>query len=252
MKSTSLDKTLIIIKTLSKHQANGNSLGELSSILGYPKSTIHHILKTLINYDYVEQDKESRKYKLGFVWVNVAQKVLDNINIRSRANVYLRELGEESGESVHLSILRDGKAVYIDSTRKLNPKGLTLPTYEGTSTEPHLCAGGKVLISELSEEEIRNMYGGGEKLEVHGRNSIDNITQLIAELKNVKERGYATDNEEFCEGVRCVAAPIRAGGKIIAAISIRGTIFTVTLDQLHGELKDMVTAKAKEISSLSN
>lgn len=69
------------------------------------------------------------------------------------------------------------------------------------------------------------------------------------ELERVREQGYAIDNEEYYEGVRCVAAPIRSGGKIIAAISITGSIFAITMDRIDNELKELVMKQAEKISS---
>jgi len=65
MKLTSLDKSLQVIDLLSRHP-EGLSLFELSTMLDFPKSTIHHILHTLLPYNYVSRDPETRKYSLGF------------------------------------------------------------------------------------------------------------------------------------------------------------------------------------------
>jgi DNA-binding IclR family transcriptional regulator len=68
-------------------------------------------------------------------------------------------------------------------------------------------------------------------------------------LEKVRNQGYAIDDEEYYEGVRCVAAPIRAGGEIVAALSLTGSVFTMTLGRINQELRDLVVRKADEISS---
>ena len=67
-------------------------------------------------------------------------------------------------------------------------------------------------------------------------------------MENIRKQGYAIDNEEYYEGVRCVAAPIRAGGKIMAAVSITGSIFTMTMERIKEKLIGLVKKTADEIS----
>ena len=245
MKLTSLDKSLQVIELLGKNP-QGLSLLEMSDMLGFPKSTIHHILSTFLPYDYVAQNRETRKYHLGFKFLSLSKVILDTIDIRKIANKYLRQLHEECNETAHLAILRDGKVIYIDKIEK--PMGLSLATYVGFATEPHAAAGGKMLLSELSPEEIRKIYHSGP-LKVYGKNAITSMDQLLRELEKVRKQGYAIDDEEYYEGVRCVAAPVRAGGKIVAAISITGSIFTMTMERIDNELKALVMDKAEKVSS---
>jgi IclR family KDG regulon transcriptional repressor len=245
MKLTSLDKSLQVIDLLSKNPG-GLSLLELSVLLEFPKSTIHHILDTLIPHDYIAKDPETRKYSLGFKFLEIGRRILDNMDIRRIARKYLRELHDECKEAVHLAILRNGKVIYIDKID--TPGGLSLATYIGFTTDPHAAAGGKVLLSELPPKEIVNIYQG-KPLEVYGKNTITDLNQLLVELKKVRNRGYAIDDEEYYEGVRCIAAPIRAGGEIVAALSATGSIFTMPMERIHGELKELVMRKAEEISS---
>ena len=128
MKLTSLDKSLQVIEVLSKNP-QGLSLLEMSNILGFPKSTIHHILSTFLPYDYVAQNGETRKYHLGFKFLSLSKVILDTIDVRKIANKYLRQVHEECNETTHLAILRDGKVIYIDKIEK--PGGLSLATYTG-------------------------------------------------------------------------------------------------------------------------
>ena len=72
---------------------------------------------------------------------------------------------------------------------------------------------------------------------------------IVEELENVRKQGYAIDNEEYYEGARCVAAPVRAGGRIQAAVSVTGSIFTMTMDRINRELVGLVTETAKTISN---
>jgi DNA-binding IclR family transcriptional regulator len=245
MKLLSLDRSLKILDLLSKNQ-KGLSLSDLATKLGFPQSTIHHILSTFLPYDYISQDPETKKYSLGFKFLSLGKVILDNIDVRRIANPHLRQLHQECNEAVHLAILRDGKVVYIDKIDKSG--GLSLATYIGFSTDPHAAAGGKVLIAELPPNQIIQIYKD-RPLKKYGKKTITNLNKLLKELKKIKDQGYAVDDEEYYEGVRCVAAPIKAGGQTLAAISITGSIFTMTMERINNELKELLVKATEKISS---
>lgn len=245
MKLNSLDKSLQIIEILCGY-SQGASLSELTTKAGFSKSTVHHILSTFLPYEYIAQDPETKKYSLGFKFLNISNFILDNIDIRKIAHKYLLQLHEECIEAVHLAILKNGKAVYIDKINK--PDGLSLATYVGFYTDPHAAAGGKVLLSELPLNKIMEIYQGNSAKK-YGKNTITSLDKLLKELKKIKKDGYAIDDEEYYEGVRCVAAPIRAGGQVVAAVSITGSIFTMTMELINNKLKRLVIKTAEKISS---
>jgi len=219
---------------------------DISEMLDYPKSTAHHILSTLQTYDYVSQDPETKKYSLGFKFLSIGRGILDNIDVRRTAHRYLLELHQQCKEAVHLAILRDRKVIYID---KIDTQGMvSLATYIGYRTDPHAAAGGKVLLSELPRKEIMDIYRE-RPLNTYGKNTITTLPRLFKELEKVKEQGYAIDDEEYYEGIRCVAAPIRAGWKTVAAVSITGSIVTMTMQRIHNECKAMVMETTERISN---
>lgn len=245
MKLSSLNKSLEVLDLLSENP-KGLNLSELSAKLGYPQSTIHHILSTFLPYDYVAQDPDSKKYSLGFKFLAVSKTILDNLDVRKAAYNHLRFVSEESGEAAHLAILRNGKAVYIDKVEK--PDGLTLVTHIGFSPNPHATAVGKVLLSELPIPEIMKIYRKG-RLTAYTKKTITNLDKLIMELEKIKKQGWAIDTGEYTVGVNCVAAPIRVGGRIVAAISITGSTFSMTMERINNKLKDLVIKTAEKISS---
>ena len=247
MKLSSLDKSLQVIEQLSR-TPRGLSLSELTQTLGYPKSTIHHMLSTFLPYDYVSQDPETKKYRLGFRFLSISNIILDNMDIRKIAHEHLRELHQKCNEAVHLYVLRNGYLVCLDKIQTPGVGGLSLDTYIGFRTDPHAAASGKVILSELPHNQIKELYKD-RPLKVYGKNTITTFAQLFEQLENIKKQGYAIDNEEYYEGARCIAAPVRAGGCIEAAISVTGSIFTMTMDRITRELSVLVTSTAKAISS---
>ena len=215
-------------------------------MLNLHPSSVHHMLNTLLPRNYIAQCPETKKYSLGFRFLEISKGILENMDIRSIARKYLEELHKESREAVHLAVLKNKKVLYIDKIN--NPSGLSLSTYIGFVTDPHATAGGKVLLVGLSTKEVREIYENGPPKEF-GKSTITNLEKLLEELDKIRKQGYAIDDEEYSEGVRCVAAPIRAGGRIEASLSITGSIFAITVDRIEQELKGLVMAKARKISS---
>ena len=245
MKLSSLDKSLNIIDLLGKNP-RGLSLSKISEILQVPISTVHHILSTFLSHGYISQDSETKKYSLGFRFVSMSKTILDNLDVRKIAHDHLTRLHEKCRESVFLAVLRDGKIAYIDRINYLS--GLSLATNVGYTTDPHATAGGKVLLCELTHQEIERIYGN-RSLQRYGKNTITALHELFKELGNVRARGYAIDDEEYYEGVRCVGAPIRAGGKIVAALSITGSVFSMTMERINEEIVALAVETAEKISS---
>jgi IclR family KDG regulon transcriptional repressor len=245
MKISSLHKSLNIIDLLSKNP-RGLNLSTISETLRVPASTVHHILSTFLSHGYVSKDPETRKYSLGFKFVSISKGILENVDVRKIAHDHLTRLHEKCRESVFLAVLREGRIAYIDRVNYLS--GLSLATNVGFTTEAHATAGGKVLLSGLTREEVERMYGN-RPLRRYGKNTVATLHELFRELEQVKARGYAVDDEEYYEGVRCVGAPVRAGERIVAALSITGSIFSMSMDRINEELIGLAVTTAEKISS---
>ena len=245
MKINSIERCLKVIDTLSDHPA-GLKLTELSGLLDSHPSSVHHMVATLLPHDYIAQDPDTKRYSLGFRFLEISRKILDNLDIRQIANRHLQALRRESQEAVHLAMLRGDKVVYID---KLDtPSGLSLATYVGFATDPHAAAGGKVLLAGLKDDAVKSIYKN-KSLKGYGKNTITRLPALMAELDRIRKQGYAVDNEEYYEGVRCVAAPVRSGGQVVASISITGSIFTMTQARIEKELAAKVVKAADSVSA---
>jgi len=245
MKINSIDRAVKVIELLSENP-RGLKLTEISSRLDMNPSSAHHLLNTLLPYDYIAQNRDTKKYLLGFRFLEISRRIMDNMDIRKVARKYLEELRKETREAVHLVILRGNKVVYIDKFD--NPGGLSLATYIGFATDPHAAAGGKVLLAGLPKNNVKEIYQN-RKLKNYGKKTITTLPMLLEELENVRKQGYAIDDEEYYEGVRCIAAPIRSGGQVVASISVTGSIFSITMDRIERELKDLVKKTADQISA---
>lgn len=240
-----IDKGIVLIELLSKHP-KGLTLTEMSNMLEFNKSTVHRIAQTYLAHGYVAQDPELRKYYLGLKFLSVSSKLLESFDLREVARRDLIELHEKSNEITQLYSMRDKKQVCIDKIG-LPSQGLAISSSVGWTTEPHPSAAGKVLLSELDLKEILAIYPT-KSLRPYGKNTITNFDEFLKELDSVRAQGYAIDDEEYYEGVRCVAAPIRANGKIVASVSVTGSIFRITTKRIGQNLISLVKGTAEKIS----
>jgi len=246
MKIQSIEKTIRIIELLG-NSPSGLGLTQMSNALKYPPSTVHHIISTLMFHGYVNQASDTKRYSLGYAFLHISHRILENMDLRKVARKYLQELHQKSNETVHLAILREGRVIYIDKIQR--PGSLSLATYVGFSTHPHAAAGGKVLLSQLSRDEVYKIYGSCH-LPAYTKKTITDLNRLMEELNQIRESGYAVDDEGYYEGIRCVAVPVKNGrGRIVAALSITGSIFTMTKEKIEKELIDLVVKTGERISS---
>ena len=155
MKLNSIDKCFQIIELLHENPQSLR-LSEIGGMLGLHPSYVHHMLNTLLPRNCIAQCPETKKYSLGFRFLEISKGILENMDIRSIARKYLEELHKESREAVHLAVLKNKRVLYVDKIN--NPSGLSLSTYIGFVTDPHATAGGKVLLAGLSTKEVGEIY----------------------------------------------------------------------------------------------
>ncbi|UCH24859.1 MAG: IclR family transcriptional regulator [Trueperaceae bacterium] len=218
-----LARGLQIIDQLEASAA-GMSVTSIAEMFGVDKSSASRFIKTLVSYGYAEQDPATRLYKLGPRLVSLGQSVLNKISFRDQARPFLRQLVAQTGECAHLAKLANGGALYIDQVD--TPASLRVSTDVGTLGPLHCTALGKVLLA-FAEVPIPG--------ELKGFTARTIVTQdsLRSHLEQVRQLGYAIDDEEYNVGVRCVAAPVYdVNGDLAGAIGISGPTGRVTLERI--------------------
>lgn len=198
---------------------SGVSLSRLSEATGMNMSTAHRLLGTLIAYGYVYQNGVSKEYCLGTQSFRLGQSAATNMDVRVHAMDVMRDLSEQTNEVCNLALLRDNVAVYIAQVQA-EERAVQMFTKLGAAV-PLYCTGvGKAMLAHMGQEAVEQ-YLQTTSLQAHTVYTIANPLRMRQELERIREVGYALDNEENEEGVRCVAAPIfQADGQVIAAISM--------------------------------
>jgi len=219
-------------------------LQEICEKLDLNKSTAHGIINTLKHHGLIEQDPETQKYRLGLNLLVLGSKVLNRLDVRTIAAPILKEVCAKTDETVHLGILDGIEVVYIDKYE--SSQSMRLFTKIGTRY-PAYCTGiGKAMLAFMpTEEQIKSIP---DELNRFTEYTLKDKKEVIEHLKKVKQQGYAIDDEENMEGLRCVGAPIfDYSGKVVAAISVAGPSIRMTKDKIH-EIIDILREAAEEIS----
>ncbi len=198
------DRIFLVIEALAETGPAG--LTELSTRLELNKTTVHRILNSLIYMGYVRQDPETSHYSLSFKIWDIANQLITRIDVVDIARPYLRELMERTGETVHLVQMDGIYAIYIDkvesqsnTVRLVSRIGKRIPLY---------CSGvGKAILADLSSDDAADIWNHSS-IDALTRHTITTYDHFSAELEQIRQRGYALDNEENEIGVRCIAASV--------------------------------------------
>ena len=221
---------------------------EVSTALGLNKSTAHRVLNSLIYMGYARQNEETGRYEPSLKVVDLANQVMKHVDIVQVVRPYLRKLMELTDETVHF-VERDGTdAVYIDKVESY-PNGIQMVSRIG-SRIPLYCSGvGKAIAAELDEHEVEEIWNRSRILPLTPY-TITDFEAFRWELSEIRERGYALDNEENENGVRCIAVSLKDyTGRVKYAFSISAPVSRMDnerIRQLAGyvlEIKDQVMEK---------
>jgi len=226
----SLEKALIILRLMIE-AGQPISLTEISKKLNFGKGTVHRILATLKAHQFVRQDSKTLEYGLGFMAAEMSTAIKAEDYIVKIITPYLKKLSESCPEAISASVLEFNEIRYIARFESSEP--LRVSIGEGTKFPAHCTATGKVLLSALSDEQLKKMYGGRENILTLTKKSIGSFARLLQELKRVRNENLAFDFEEALIGVNCVARPIRdSKDEILTAISISGPVSRMTKQKM--------------------
>jgi DNA-binding IclR family transcriptional regulator len=218
-------------------------VSELSAEMNLPVSTVHDHLKTLEEQHYVVQEDD--RYRLGTKFLTLGGYARDRMQIYNVAEPEVEKLARDTGEHANLMIEEHGKGVFLYIAT--GSDALKLDTYEGMRTHIHATALGKSILAHLSDERYEWI------LDRHGLPEVTPHTftsrsALEDELQRIRDRGYATDEGERIEGVRCVAAPVvSSDGTVLGAVSVSAPKSRLQDDVFGDELPSRVQRVANVI-----
>lgn len=221
------------------------SITALADKVGLSKSTVHRLLTALQNKGFIKQNPENHRYSLGLALLHLGQLVADRLDLKNIARPIMDRLQKETGETVNLNIVQEGRRVCIErvesqhDVRHFVEIGKSVALYAGAS--------GKVIMAFMDPEEVEAIIES-TGLQAHTPNTITDPDAFREELERIRRRGYATSVCERVEGAASISAPVRDRyGKVIASLTVSGPAFRFTPERFT-TFADLLVAAAAELS----
>ncbi len=202
----SVTKAFRILEVISESGMD-MSISELSRRLGLSKGTVFAIASTLHHLGVLVRDPVSKKFSLGYTLLELGRRAFVRKDLREVARKPMENLVEEIQETVFLGVLNGDHVTILDVAEPKGELKITAPS--GTRLPLLAGATGKVFLANMDRDRAREVI---DSLGLTGYtpNSITDVDRYIQELEEVREKGFATDDEEYIRGVRAVACPLEA------------------------------------------
>ncbi|MFT5637484.1 MAG: IclR family acetate operon transcriptional repressor [Paracoccaceae bacterium] len=237
-KIQSLDRALDVLETLS--ELGGLTLSQVASELKQSPSTVYRVLTTLEARQIVEVDQTTQTWQIGPATFRLGSNFLRREGLLERSRPIMRQLMEATGETANLGIERQGLVLFVSQIETQETIRAFFPP--GTQAPMHSSGIGKALLGQFSENRLAR-HLRRHSLEGFTHQTITEPDNLRAELKRIRNQGYAFDNEERASGMRCVAVPvIDQYGEAVAGISVSGPINRMSLVDIPEIAKKVIDA----------
>ncbi len=241
----SVERMILLLEELAR-ETGPVRLNEFAKRVGMNQSTVLRFLTTLQRFGYVAQDQTGR-YSMTMKICALSGLVSSHNELKDICAPYLRSLTQIFGESAILSIEQDMQVLYIDVVTASAQQVLTTVQRIGNLSPMHCTGSGKLFLCNYDSNGI-DRFIAMRGLERRAERTIVTKEELLGEIDLVRRHGYATDDEENVQGVRCIAAPVRDyTGRTAAAISISGPSFRMTDALIYEKIPFLLDA-AHEVS----
>ncbi len=233
----SLDRAMVVLRELARIESA--TLSALARSLGESPATLYRVLVTLAGHGVVEADEAAQTWHIGPGAFLIGSAFLRRTSLIERARPALRRLMEATGETANLGVENDGAVLFVGQVETHASIRAFFPP--GTRAPLHGSGIGKALLAHMPRERLDRLLAGG--LERFTARTLADPAALEADLARVRARGYAVDDEERTEGMRCVAAAIRdAHGETVAGLSVSGPVGRVSAAEVERLAREVMAA----------
>jgi IclR family transcriptional regulator, KDG regulon repressor len=195
------------------------SAPDVGRLTGFPRTSVHELLSTLVARDYLQRDDLTNTYRLGVRLLHLGNAYSSRFDMLTAANSVARELSDRSGETVSVALRERAEVFYLAKIEGRDT--VRLPSSIGQRLPANVTALGKVLLADVPDEKLPELFPDPAALPVLTERSISTLPALQRELTAVRERGVAFEDGESAPGMRCVAAGVLdVSGAVAAAISV--------------------------------
>jgi IclR family transcriptional regulator, KDG regulon repressor len=237
-----VDRAARILRLL-REKARSMTIAEVAEATGWHKSSVHKLLVTLNHHGFLDRNEETKQYSLGITLIEYGQFVLKKLDVAAAVKTLLKELAEYSGETVNYCIRRGMQMVVADSIESRIELRVVPPI--GTMNLITEKSSGKAALAFLPENEANAIIRAAE-FPAFTKNSITNRDGFSKELAEIRKLGYATDFEEFREGVSAISAPVfNSMGEVVGTLSLVAPASRFTKDKVSHLGKKCAETAAK-------
>ena len=241
-----VSKLLQLITYLSE-SSMPMKLQDISEAIGVPQATTFRYLNALIEEGFAFQDDTSSRYAMTWKISQLGDFVRNHMRIRTLAGNAVNDLSIKLSLGVSLVVETDMECIYLDCAYEPSVMGKTLQRI-GSQAPIHAVSSGKLFLTEYSEKDLDRLIEQKGLARLTER-TITTKDKLLMELEKTSKNGYALDDEECEEGLRCVAAPIYDySNKIVAALSLFGNVEKMSFERIEKEILPELQSLAKDIS----
>jgi IclR family transcriptional regulator, KDG regulon repressor len=240
---TALQRGLKLLHLFSE-SPRGLTAKQVAGLSRLPVSTVHRFLANLVTAGFLSCDSDGN-YHLGIACFAIGQAAVGQLDIRRLSLPYLKELNQQTRETIHLTVRHGLAAVYVEKLD--SPEPLRIHSRIGASVPLYCTAVGKVMLAHMPTEE-RDRILPDLNIKRLTANTVGNLQELKAELYRVHKNGYACDLEEHEMHIRCLAAPIwdHTGG-VQSSVSITAPTVRMPVTRLR-QLAPLIQAAGLQIS----
>ncbi|MEP7206268.1 MAG: IclR family transcriptional regulator [Casimicrobiaceae bacterium] len=216
--------------------ARGMRLTDLATNLRAPKSSTQRLLEHLASEGWIEQDEATSQYRLTTRLAVLGHRYLESAGIANIAQALLERLAMKTGELARLTVL-DGKRLVWMGSAQGAPCGLRYEPSMGSAIVSYATANGKAWLATLRDDDaiaiaVSDGLGPPRKQVATGPNVIRTASELVADLRLTRKRGYAVSNEEAEQGVAAVAVAIHSlDGGVLGTTSVAGPVIRLTRER---------------------
>lgn len=241
---SSVANALRLLKVFSA-EAPEWGISELARHLGIAKSTAHRLASTLVSEGFLEKNQSNDRYRLGLLLFSMGTMVRRRMDVAEQSATHLRTLAELTRETVHLAVLHEHEILYLRNIE--SPHAIRPRSYLGVRMPAFCTAEGRAILAHSTPAAIAHALS--IKLQARTPQTITNKKELMSQLADVLQQGYAVDHEESEHAMCGVAAPIfDASSEVVAAVGVVGPVHRLGKVQLR-KLAPMVVQAATAISS---
>jgi IclR family transcriptional regulator, pca regulon regulatory protein len=225
-------------------------VSDLAAVSGLPMPTVYRVVMTLTAEGYLDH-LPNGDYRPGVRTLTLGGAALRSLDLVALATPRLQRLGEATGETVNLAVLTGDRVLYL--VRLRNSDLVTANIQVGSTLPAVHTSIGKLMLANLDEADLRDRIGDSSFPGQHGPNAKVSLDELRQELAQIREQGWALQDEELAHGLRSVAGPIvGAGGRMIAGVNVAVQARDWSTQRIVRELKPVLLETCTEISQLAS